>query len=69
MQKVLVEAGVDKSATRVLTYGREVIFEILDFCEPGDLLLLLTGLNEGRKVPGYIGEYMELRDTREERTL
>jgi len=61
MQQVLIDEGVPRHATRVLTFGREVMFEILDACEPGDLLLLLVGLHESRNVPGYIEEYWQKR--------
>jgi len=63
MQQVLIDEGVPRHATRVLTFGREVMFEIFDACEPGDLLLLLVGLNESRKVPGYIQEYRKMKQT------
>jgi len=59
MQKILIEEGVPRQATAVLTFGRDVIFEILDSCEPDDLLLLLVGHSESRKIPGYIQEYRE----------
>lgn len=59
MQKILIEEGVPGEATAVLTFGRDVIFEILDSCEPDDLLLLLAGHSESFKIPGYIQEYRE----------
>jgi UDP-N-acetylmuramyl tripeptide synthase len=59
MQQVLTEEGVPGHTTTVLTYGRDAIFRILDNCEPGDLLILLVGRFETRKVPGYIQEYRE----------
>ncbi len=57
MQQVLIEEGVSRDATTVLTFGKEVMFRILDACEPGDLLLLLLGHFETGKAPGYIQEY------------
>lgn len=63
MQQVLIDEGVPREATRVLTFGREVMFEVFDACEPGDLLLLLVGLSESRKVPGYIQEYGKMQQT------
>ena len=42
------------------SYGREVIYSILDACEPGDLLLLLLGHAETPIVPGYIKDYAKL---------
>lgn len=59
MQKVLLEEGVPREATSVLTYGKDVIFKILDSCEPGDLLFLLAGHAEIKKVPAYIRAYTE----------
>ena len=59
MQRILIEEGVPGEATAVLTFGRDVIFEILDSCEPDDLLLLLAGHSESFKIPGYIQEYKE----------
>ena len=59
MQKVLLEEGVPREATSVLTYGKDVIFKILDSCEPGDLLFLLAGHSETKKVPAYIRAYTE----------
>jgi hypothetical protein len=57
MQKILIEQGIPEDSTRVLTFGKDVIFEILDSCDPGDMLLLLAGHAESVKVPGYIEEY------------
>ena len=59
MQQALIDEGVPRHATTVLTFGREAIFSILDACEPGDLLLLLVGHFESGKVTGYIKEYGE----------
>jgi cyanophycin synthetase len=57
MQQTLIEEGVPAANTTVVTFGREVIFSILDACEPGDLLVLLVGHSESRKVPVYIRDY------------
>ena len=62
MQQVLIDAGVPESATTVVTYGRDVMFEIFDTCKPGDLLILLLGHFETGKVPGYIEEYVAIRN-------
>jgi UDP-N-acetylmuramyl tripeptide synthase len=59
MQDVLLEHGVPKDATSVVTYGRDVIFKILDSCEAGDLLILLLGHKEIKSVPGYIEHYRQ----------
>ena len=59
MQKILIEEGVPRQATTVLTFGRDVIFKIFDSCKPGDLLFLLVGHSETRKIPGYIQAYRE----------
>jgi hypothetical protein len=61
MQQVLIEEGVPRHATTVLTFGKEVVFEIFDACEPGDLLLFLVGNAEKGTVPGYIREYRDLQ--------
>lgn len=57
MQQVLIEEGVAREATTVLTWGRDVIFRIFDSCKPGDLLLLLVGHAEKGKIAGFIEEY------------
>ena len=59
MQKILIEEGVPREATTVLTFGMDVTFRILDSCAPGDLLLMLVGHSESRKIPGYIQAYRE----------
>lgn len=61
MQQVLIDEGVSRDATTVLTFGKEVMFRIFDACEPGDLLLLLLGHFETGKVPGYIQEYQAMK--------
>ncbi len=57
MQSVLIEQGVSMDSTKVLTFGRDVIFEILDSCKPGDMLLFLAGHVESVTMPLYIEEY------------
>jgi UDP-N-acetylmuramyl tripeptide synthase len=57
IQQVLIEGGIPAEATKVLTFGQDVIFEILDSCGPGDLLILIAGHTETGKVPGYIEAY------------
>ena len=59
IQRVLVEEGVPKHRTMVLTFGRDAIFRILGACEPGDLLILLVGHVEMKTVPAYIEEYTQ----------
>lgn len=61
MQQVLIEEGVPRHATTVVTFGKEVVFSIFDACEPGDLLLFLAGHFESGSLPGYIQEYKEKR--------
>ena len=58
MQQVLVEEGVPENKTMLMTFGREVIFRILDACEPGDLLILLVGHAEIHSAPPHINEYI-----------
>jgi len=60
MQKDLIEEGVPREITKVLTFGKDVVFEIFNACEPGDLLLFLVGNVEKGTVPGYIQEYRDL---------
>ena len=57
MRQVLIEAGVPKNQTRVVTFGRDVIFSILDTCKPEDLLIILSGHVEIKTIPAYIEEY------------
>jgi UDP-N-acetylmuramyl tripeptide synthase len=57
MQQGLLEAGVPESQTAVFKHGKEVIFEIFDVCEPGDLLIMLLGYVEKNQLPEYISEY------------
>jgi len=57
MQQVLIEEGVPEAHTTVLTYGKEVIFSILDACEQGDLLVMLLGTIEKGSAPAYIREF------------
>jgi cyanophycin synthetase len=59
MQQVLIEEGVPEANTTVLTYGKEVIFNILDACEPGDLLVMLLGTFEKVSAPAYIREFAD----------
>jgi hypothetical protein len=40
-----------------LKFGRDVIFRILNACEPGDLLIMLVGISEKYTVPVHIKEY------------
>ena len=57
MQNVLIKEGVPREATKILTYGKDVIYEILDSCQPGDLLFLMAGHAESGKIPEYIETY------------
>ncbi len=59
MQRTLIEEGVPREATRVLTFGMDVTFEIFDSCGPHDLLLMLVGHSESRRIPVYIQAYLE----------
>jgi cyanophycin synthetase len=64
MQQVLIDEGVPRQATTVLTFGRDDMFRVFDACEPGDELLVLVGLFESRKMPGYIQEYKKNKQGR-----
>lgn len=57
MQEGLLEAGVPESKTALFKYGKEVIFEIFDACETGDLLIMLLGHVEKHLLPDYVYEY------------
>jgi UDP-N-acetylmuramyl tripeptide synthase len=59
LQQGLMESGVAEEQTAVRGHGKEVIFEILDFCRPGDLLVILMGHKEKHRLPVYIREYAE----------
>ena len=57
MQEGLLEAGVPESQTALFKYGKKVIFEIFDACEPGDLLILLLGHVGKHLLPDYVRGY------------
>lgn len=57
LEQGLIESGVASDQIAVKYHGKDVIFEILDFCEPGDLLVMLLGHVEKHHLPGYIREY------------
>jgi len=57
IQQTLIAEGVPEEQTAVVTFGREVIYDILDSCEPGDLLMLVLGYVEKLTVPAYIRDY------------
>ena len=61
LQQGLLECGVAKELTAVRTYGKEVIFEILDSCQPGDLLGMCMGNIEKHQLAGFIDDYIEAR--------
>lgn len=61
MQRDLIEEGVPREVTTVLTFGKEVVFKIFDACEPGDLLLFLVGNVEKGTLPGLIQEYIDIK--------
>lgn len=57
LQQGLLEAGVDRDQTAIRVHGKEVIFEIFDSCEPGDLLIMLLGHIEKHELPEQIRDY------------
>ena len=57
LREGLIESGVDENQIAVKNHGKDVIFEIFDACQSGDLLVLLMGHVEKHLVPGYIREY------------
>jgi hypothetical protein len=60
LQEGLIEAGVAVNKTMTMTSGREVIFQIFDACNEGDLLVMLMGHVEKHQIPEYIREYASL---------
>lgn len=64
LQRGLIEAGVDEKQTMVISNGKDVIFEIFETCEAGDLLVMLMGHVEKHQLPGYIREYAGKMDRR-----
>jgi len=67
MQQDLIEEGVPREVTTVLTFGKEVVFKIFDACEPGDLLLFLVGNVEKVTVPGFIQKYRDINPGKSEK--
>jgi UDP-N-acetylmuramyl tripeptide synthase len=61
LQSGLLEAGVAENQTAVITYGKDVIFEIFDACKPGDLLVIVVGYFEQYELPGYVQEYAQIK--------
>ena len=61
MQQALIEAGIEPEKTTLLTYGKQVLFDILDTCAPGDLLVYLIGNAEKAVIRDYIDEFRESR--------
>ena len=57
-----LEAGVEKSQTAIISYGKKAIFELFDGCRPGDLLVIIVGYREQHDFPGYIKEYASTRE-------
>ena len=57
LQQGLIEAGVADNQIALTTHGQDVIFEIFDACQPGDLLLMLLGHVEKHLMSGYIQNY------------
>jgi len=57
IQRTLIESGIPENRTKVMGYGKEVLFSILDSCKPGDLLILLAGHHEIKAFPTYLREY------------
>lgn len=63
----LLRQGVASHQIDLMHHGRDVIFRILDACQPGDLLMMLMGHVEKRLLPGYIEDYAARLDGRPER--
>ena len=63
LKQGLIEEGVAESQIAVKTSGKNIIFEIFDACQPGDLLVMLMGHVESPLLPGYIREYAGITST------
>jgi len=59
LQQGLLGSGVSADRIAVRAFGKKVIGEIFDACEPGDLLVMLLGHDEKRRLSDYIREYAE----------
>lgn len=59
LQQELLECGVADEMIVRKTHGREVIFEILDSCQPGDLLIMAMGNVEKFQLAGFIDDYID----------
>jgi UDP-N-acetylmuramyl tripeptide synthase len=57
LKQGLLAAGVSENDTAIRNYGEEVIQEIFDSCQPGDLLVMLMGHVEKNKLPDQIRKY------------
>ena len=57
MQTALIDAGIKPENTSLMTYGKQVLFDILSQCAPGDLLVYLIGNQEKAVIRGYIDEF------------
>lgn len=58
LRQGLLHAGVAQEKITVAGSGEDVIFEVFDICEPGDLLVMLMGHVEKNLLPGWIEEYV-----------
>lgn len=63
LRQSLLESGVAENQIAVREFGKDVIFEIFDACEPGDLLVMLMGHVEKHKLPLFITEYAGTDDS------
>jgi UDP-N-acetylmuramyl tripeptide synthase len=59
LKEGLLENGVEEHNIAVTTSGKSVLFDIFDYCRPGDLLVILMGHVEKQQLPGYIFDYAE----------
>ena len=66
LQRGLMDKGVAENQTAIKDRGKDVFFEIFDFCQPGDLLMVLLGHVEKHHLPGYISEYANVLKKGEE---
>ena len=57
MQAALIDAGVKPENTSLMTYGKQVLFDVLSQCAPGDLLVYLIGNQEKAVIRGHIDEF------------
>ena len=57
LRQGLLEGSVAETQIKTTSFGKDVVFEIFDSCETGDLLVMLLGHVEKYQLAGHIREY------------